>query len=149
MIDHLHTQLANATNALFDSKNDWEELIKKDQAKATRSMVNLHKNILEVHVLASHLMMDTERLIVKSNPQKRWWRKEVVSSGPQVVSNRELKQMRRVHNQISDKVYEKLKKRSLEKQIPLTRDSLLRVVHENAALLGVAAGATAGVIAGS
>lgn len=149
MIDNLETQLANATNALSESKIDWEELIRRDEAKAIQSTVKLHSSILEVHVLASHLMMDTERLIVKSNPKKRWWRKEVVSSGPQIVSNRELKQMHRVHNQISDKVYEKLKKRSLEKQIPLTRDSLLRVVQENAALLGVSAAATAGVIAGS
>ena len=149
MINNLVTQLANATNALSDSKNNWEDLINKDQARAIQSTVKLYSNILEAHVLASHLMMDTERLIVKSNPRKRWWRKDVVPSAPQIVSNRELKQMHRVHNQISDKVYEKLKKRSLEKQIPLTRDSLLRVVHENAALLGVSAGATAGVIAGS
>ena len=148
MIDILQTQLANATNALSDSKNDWEELIRKDQAKAIQSTVKLHSRILEVHVLASHLMMDTERLIVKSNPQKRWWRKEVVSSGPQIVSNRELKQMRRVHNQISDKVYEKLKKRSLEKQIPLTRDSILQVVQQNAAFIGAAAAGTAGATAG-
>ena len=148
MIDILQTQLANATNALSDAKNDWEELIRKDQAKAIQSMVKLHSRILEVHVLASHLMMDTERLIVKSNPQKRWWRKEVVSSGPQIVSNRELKQMRRVHNQISDKVYEKLKNRSLEKQIPLTRDSILQVVQQNAAFIGAAAAGAAGAAAG-
>lgn len=148
MIDNLQTQLANATNALSESKIDWEKLISKDQAKAIQSAVKLHSRILEVHVLASHLMMDTERLIVKSNPRKRWWRKEVVSSGPQIVSNRELKQMYRVHNQISDKVYEKLKKRSLEKQIPLTRDSILQVVQQNAAFIGVAAAGAAGGAAG-
>ncbi|MYD46539.1 MAG: hypothetical protein F4W92_09315 [Gammaproteobacteria bacterium] len=148
MIDNLQTQLADATNALFASKNDWEELIRKDQSKAIQSTVKLHTSILEVHVLASHLMMDTERLIVKSNPRKRWWRKEVVASGPQIVSNRELKQMRRIHNQISDKVYEKLKKRSWEKRIPLTRDSILRAVQQNAAIIGAgaaAAGAAGGI----
>lgn len=146
MIHNLETQLANATNALSDSKKDWEELISQDQTRAIQSTVKFYSRILKVHVIASHLMMDTERLIVKSNPRKRWWRKEVVSSGPQIVSNRELKQMHRVHNQISDKVYEKLKKRSLEKQIPLTRDSLLRVVQENAAIIG--AGAAAAGVAG-
>ncbi len=146
MIDNLQTHLANATNALSESKIEWEELIRKDQTKAIQSTVKLHSRILEVHVLASHLMMDTERLIVKSNPRKRWWRKEEVSSGPQIVSSRELKQMHRVHNQISDKVYEKLKKRSLEKQIPLTRDSILQVVQQNAAIIG--AGAAAVGVAG-
>ncbi|MCY3541428.1 MAG: hypothetical protein OXH31_05925 [Gammaproteobacteria bacterium] len=111
-------------------------------------MAKIHKTILEVEVLSSHLMMDTERLIVKSNPPQRWWRKNVDSSGPQIVSNRELKKMHRVHNQISDTVYEKLKKRSLEKQIPLTRESLLRVVQQNAAMLGASSAAAAGAITG-
>ncbi|MXZ54574.1 MAG: hypothetical protein F4227_00915 [Gammaproteobacteria bacterium] len=146
MIDNLQTQLANATNALSESKIDWEDLIRRDQAKAIQSTIKLYSRILEVHVLASHLMMDTERLIVKANPQKRWWRKEVVTSGPQIVSNRELKQMHRVHNQISDKVYEKLKKRSLEKQIPLTRDSILQVVRQSAAVIGAGAAATGAVV---
>ena len=147
MINNLVSQLANATNALSDSKNNWEDLINKDQARAIQSTVKLYSNILEAHVLASHLMMDTERLIVKSNPRQRWWRKDVVPSGPQFVSNRELKQMHRVHDQISDEVYEKLKKRSLEKQIPLTRDSILQVVQQNAAIIGAAgaAGAVAGI----
>lgn len=151
MTDNLQTQLANAVSALSASKSDWEQLIKKDPAKAMHSMAKLHKIMLEVQVLSSHLMMDAERLIVKSNPPKRWWRKdrEVISSGPTIVSNRELKKMRRIHSQISDKVYEKLKKRSLDKQIPLTRESLLQIVQQNAASLGVTAAGTAGVIAGS
>lgn len=148
MTDNLQTQLAHVTNTLSECKSDLEQLIRKDQTKAIQSMVKMHKTILEVEVLSSHLMMDAERLIVKSNPPQRWWRKNVDSSGPQIVSNRELKKMHRVHSQISDKVYEKLKKRSLEKQIPLTRESLLRVVQQNAAVLGASSAAAAGAVTG-
>ena len=121
MSNNIQTQLANAKITLQECKRELEQLIagvKQGQSK---------------------------RLIVKLNPPQRWWSRKEPTSHPQVVSNSELKQMRRVHRPISDRWYTKLKKESLEKQIPVSREFLRHEIQRRAATsttLVAGAGAT-------
>ena len=142
------TQLTNAKSALTECKSDFEQLIARDQAKAIKTVAGTFDRVVEVQVLASHVLTDAERLIVKSNPRQRWWKKSEPTTQPQIVSNKELKQMRRVHARISDSWYEKLKKKSLDKQIPMTREFLQREIQRRAAIQSTASGSAGAVISG-
>lgn len=140
-----------AINALSECKSDFEKLIAREQTTAYQLAGSLHSKVIQSQVMASHVLMDAERLIVKMNPTKRrWWGKKVETTVPQVVSSSELRKMRRVHSRISDRGYQKLKARSLEKLEPLSREKILQAVQQNAALAGAgAAGATTVIISSS
>ncbi|MDE0094704.1 MAG: hypothetical protein OXO49_09425 [Gammaproteobacteria bacterium] len=140
-----------AINALSECKSDFEKLIAREQTTAYQLAGSLHSKVIQSQVMASHVLMDAERLIVKMNPKKRrWWGKQVETTVPQVVSSSELRKMRRVHSRISDRGYQKLKARSLEKLEPLSREKILQAIQRNAALSGAgAAGATSVIISSS
>ena len=141
---NIQTQLANAKTALAECKRELEQLIERDQSKAIQTVSKSLDEVIEVEVLLSHVVADSERLIVKLNPPQRWWTRKEPTSHPQIVSNGELKQMRRVHKHISDRWYAKLKKQSWEKQIPLTREFLKREIQRRSAGYTSAAAASTG-----
>ena len=145
---NIRTQLENAKNALAVCKKELEQLIERNQATAIQTVAKSMDEVIEVQVLMSHVVTDSERLIVKMNPPQRWWSRKEPTTHPQVVSNSELRQMRRVHKHISDRWYAKLKKQSLEKQIPLTREFLRREIQRRsggASAAAASAGAASGV----
>lgn len=136
----LEENVETAINALSECKSNFEKLITREQTTAYQLAGRLHSKVIKSQVLASHVLMDTERLIVKMNPKKRrWWGKNVETTVPQVVSSSELRKMRRVHSRVPDRVYQVLKARSLKKLEPLSREKILQAVQANAALTSAGA----------
>ena len=146
MPNTIQTQLDTARNAMSDCKIEFERLLERNQHKALQTVVDSRSTLIKVQVLTSHVVMDAERQIVKAYKPRRWWSKKSTSGEQNLVSNKELKYMHRVHKLISDKRFDKLKMKSWEDQIPLTRESLQRLVQAEQAAVAAASGA---VVAGS
>ena len=131
--ERISKNLALAKERLLDSKNDIERLEVRDFARKSYNIA-VAAELNEIAVEAANLIQFTERKIVEANPPN--YGGKGVKSGSSVVPDDAIKastlrDMRQVHDNISDSEFEKLQQQAIDSGEALTRKKLKQYVDDS------------------
>ena len=120
--------LDNGRRALTEARDDFERLRVRDAAKAYAAAAEVLKR-RDVQVVASELVQDAERAIVKANPPNPPGRGKTVSLKHGFIEPSVVRHMRSAHvGALADEgAYERVKADHRERQEPITRAALQAV----------------------